>query len=131
MSSQSYSSIGASRRKGTAHDDIDRSFYTVGQTLASIVNDPRATSQSSGSFWGLSQEAAQPPQPPALDPSKYPPVSRADVQRYLDLVHGAYERFMQDRHNLEAFDAQHRAGGSPGSSSDGELHMCVCVCVCI
>lgn len=109
MSTQSYSSIGAGRRRGTAHDDIDRSFYTVGQTLASIVNDPRAPSQSGG-FWGYGAEATQqlPPPPPPLDPSKYPSVSKADLQRYIGLVHGAHEKFAKDRQSLEAFDAQHQ-----------------------
>jgi hypothetical protein len=114
MSTQSYSSIGAGRRRGTAHEDIDRSFYTVGQTLASIVNDPRAPSQSGG-FWGLAGEAAQlPPPPPPLDPAKYPPVSKADLQRYIDVVHGAYEKFVRDRQSLEAFDAQHQGRMSSG-----------------
>lgn len=113
MSSQSYSSIGVGRRRGTAHDDIDRSFYTVGQTLASIVNDPRAPSQSGG-FWGLSSEASQLPPPPALDPVKYPPVSKADLQRYLEVVHVAYDKFVKDRQSLEAFDAQHQGRRSSG-----------------
>lgn len=127
MSSQSYSSIGAGgRRRGTAHDDIDRSFYTVGQTLASIVNDPRASSQAGG-FWGLAAEATQgpslPPPPPPLDPTKYPPVSRSDLQHYIAQVHGAYERFERDRASLEAFDAQHQGkqGGGVGESVCGWL----------
>ena len=117
MSTQSYSSIGAGRRRGTAHDDIDRSFYTVGQTLASIVNDPRAPSQSGG-FWGLAADATQqlPPPAPPLDPAKYPPVSKADLRRYIGLVHGAYEKFVKDRQSLEAFDAAHQ-----GRRSSGEL----------
>lgn len=124
MSSQSYSSIGGMphRRRGTAHEDIDRSFYAVGQTLASIVNDPRAPSQAA-SFWGLAQEVSQPSQPPPLDPARYPPISAADVQRYLDLVRGGHARFVADRQSLAAFDAQHRdaaAGGSSSSSAEGE-----------
>lgn len=111
MSMQSYSSIGAGRRRGTAHDEIDRSFYAVGQTLASIVNDPRAPAQPSG-FWGLANEASQPAQLPPLDPAKYPPVSKADLQRYLELVHGAYDKFLKDRQSLEAFDLQHQGRGS-------------------
>lgn len=116
MSTQSYSSIGAAgRRRGTAHDDIDRSFYAVGQTLASIVNDPRAPSQSGG-FWGLASEATQLPAPPApLDPAKYPPVSKADLQRYIQVVHGAYDKFVRDRQSLEAFDAQHQGRRASGA----------------
>lgn len=116
MSTRSYSSIGASKRRGTAHDEIDRSFYTVGQTLASIVNDPRAASQSGG-FWGLANEATQLPPPPPLDPTKYPHVSKADLQRYIELVHRAYDKFIKDRQSLEAFVAQHEGRGSSSGGS--------------
>jgi len=115
MSTSSYSSINTHRRGRTPHDDIDRSVYTVGQTLVSIVNDPRTASQTSGGFWGLGHDASQNAQPPPLDPARYPVVSKADVQRYIDLVHGTYERFIRDRHSLEAFDAQHQDGSSGGA----------------
>jgi hypothetical protein len=127
MSTQSYSSIGAARRRGTAHDDIDRSFYAVGQTLASIVNDPRVGAQGSG-FWGLGTEAAPPAPPPPLDPARYPPVSYADVARYLEQLHGGYERFVQDRQSLEAFDDHHSAAADGSSGAEG---VCAGVCVCV
>lgn len=115
MSHQSYSSIGTSRRRGhhpiDRYTDVDRSVYTVGQTLASIVNDPRTAGQTSSGFWGLAHDASQAPTPPPLDPIKYPHVTRADLQKYIDLVHGDYERFIRDRQSLEAFDAQHQADG--------------------
>jgi hypothetical protein len=93
MSSQSYSSLGTGiKRRGVLHDDIDRSVYTVGQTLASIVNDPRTAHQTGGGFWGLGHDPSQAPQPPPLDPAKYPPVSKADLQQYMNLVHGSSGR---------------------------------------
>eukprot|EP00879_Flechtneria_rotunda_P024683 GHRR01026185.1.p2 GENE.GHRR01026185.1~~GHRR01026185.1.p2 ORF type:complete len:176 (+),score=38.26 GHRR01026185.1:277-804(+) len=125
MSHQSYTSINANRRRGTLHD-IDRSVYTVGQTLASIVNDPRTAHHTGGGFWGFGHDASQLPQPPPLDPAKYPPVTKVDVQRYIDLVHGAFDRFLRDRQSLEAFDdhhQQHGASGSRATSSPGEPFM--------
>uniref|UniRef100_A0A383V506 Vacuolar protein sorting-associated protein 54 n=1 Tax=Tetradesmus obliquus TaxID=3088 RepID=A0A383V506_TETOB len=121
MSSNSYSSFGTgAKRRGVLHDDIDRSVYTVGQTLASIVNDPRTAHQTGGGFWGLGHDASQAPQPPALDPAKYPPVSKADLQQYINLVHGAYDRFIRDRQSLEAFDAKHQPGSSDPRAGCGQ-----------
>lgn len=112
----SYSSLGASARRGrsAAYDDVDRSIYALGSTLASIVNDPRLTSTSS-SFWGLGSSAdAEPPPPPPLDPTRYPPVSRADLQGYVNLVHGTYERFERDCQALDALQTTHE----PDSGAD-------------
>lgn len=87
----------------------------MGQTLASVVNDPRTAGQTSGGFWGLGHDASQAPTAPPLDPSKYPHVTKADVQKYIDLVHDAYDRFIRDRQSLEAFDAQHHPGSPAGT----------------
>ena len=100
---ESFSSYGANRRRGTLHDDIDRSVYTVGQTLASVVNDPRTAHQTSG-FWGFGSDATQKDQPPPIDPVRYPPVTKQDVEKYVGMVHGSYDRFVRDRQSLEAFD---------------------------
>eukprot|EP00882_Tetradesmus_deserticola_P023835 GHRQ01025975.1.p1 GENE.GHRQ01025975.1~~GHRQ01025975.1.p1 ORF type:complete len:146 (+),score=27.66 GHRQ01025975.1:123-560(+) len=126
MSLQSYSSLSVGNKRRVAlHDDIDRSVYTVGQTLASIVNDPRTAHQTGGGFWGLGHDASQAPQPPPLDPAKYPPVTKADLQQYINLVHGAYDRFIRDRQSLEVFDAKHQPGSSDprAGSSQGEPFM--------
>ncbi|KIZ01614.1 hypothetical protein MNEG_6350 [Monoraphidium neglectum] len=111
------------KRRGTLHDDIDRSVYTVGQTLVSIVNDPRTAGlPASTGFWGFgSHDAPQADaQPPPIDASKYPAVSQQDLNQYLKVVRGAYERFVRDRESLEAFDhARPLGGGGAGGSGAG------------
>ncbi|KAF6266668.1 Vps54-like protein-domain-containing protein [Scenedesmus sp. NREL 46B-D3] len=57
---------------------------------------------------------------PALDPAKYPPVTKADLQQYINLVHGAYDRFIRDRQSLEAFDAKHQPGSSDPRAGCGQ-----------
>lgn len=101
-------------------------MYTVGQTLASIVNDPRTAGQSSGGFWGLAHDASQAPTAPPLDPTKYPNITKADVQSYVDLVHEAYDRFLRDRQSLEAFDAKHHDEGPAA----GTAHACTALFAC-
>jgi hypothetical protein len=124
-SSMSQALSSHAKRRGTAHDDIDRSVYTVGQTIASIVNDPRTANQGSG-FWGFGADAAPAADaaPPAIDAARYPHVGLADVQEYLRAVHGSYERFLQDRASLDALDRARpsdgaAAGGGEGSGGGG------------
>ena len=125
------------RRRGTAHhDDVDRSAYAAGQTLASIANDPRLSSGggAAGGLFGAfglglgggghdALPSADEP-PPPIDASKYPPVSLADVQDYLNVVSGAYGRFLKDRADLEALGAARGGGGEErpreaGADGDG------------
>lgn len=121
-----------SKRRGTLHDDIDRSVYTVGQTLVSIVNDPRTAGQHSG-FWGFGHDAAQGDQPPPpIDLNKYPPVALNDVRDYVRAVHGTYERFVRDRQSLEAFDdAKADAAGGSGSGSGADHSTSAAGAVCM
>jgi hypothetical protein len=117
--SQSLSSH--ARRRGTAHDDIDRSVYSVGQTIASIVNDPR-TAGHGGGFFGFGSDAppAADAAPPPIDGARYPHVGLADVAEYLRTVHGSYDKFLQDRASLEALDRARPAGGGGGADAGGD-----------
>jgi hypothetical protein len=109
----SFSSFSSNKRRGTLHDDIDRSVYTVGQTLVSIVNDPRTANQPS-SFWGSRADASLNQPPPPIDPVRYPPIHRHHVQPYLNVVHDHLDRFVQDRATLEGVDHPPDAYGSSG-----------------
>lgn len=110
------------KRRGTTHDDIDRSVYTVGQTLVSIVNDPRTAGQPQGGSWffgggGDAPQADAPP--PPIDASRYPPVTLQDLGDYLKVVRGTYERFVRDRASLEAFDQARPGRGSASGGGGG------------
>ncbi len=110
------SSFASNRKRSQPRDEIDRSVYTVGQTLASVVNDPRAANQQNA-FWAHDSKKDVPI--PPVDPTKYPPVTRQDFQRYVKVVHGTYERFMQDRGRLALHDHHpHHQGYAEDATGD-------------
>mmetsp|Transcript_10458 Transcript_10458/g.22439 ORF Transcript_10458/g.22439 Transcript_10458/m.22439 type:complete len:1189 (-) Transcript_10458:119-3685(-) len=80
----------------------DRSSYTAGQALVTIVNDPRADANKAG-WWGFwAQDTSWKEAPPQLDTSRYPNITRADLEFYLRIVgNGRYRQFQQDRISLE------------------------------
>ena len=80
----------------------DRAKYaSAAATLVSATNDPRSDSQRTG-WWGFkTQDTTWKDPPPPLDSWKYPEVTRADLERYLQIVgHGRVEQFHQDRGSL-------------------------------
>ena len=84
-------------------NDCDRSRYTAGsQSLVSATNDPRSDSSRSGWFgFKAAVDTSWRDPPPPLDSWKYPNITRADFERYLQIVgHGRVEQFQQDRDSL-------------------------------
>ncbi|GLC48694.1 hypothetical protein PLESTB_000126600 [Pleodorina starrii] len=96
------SSHGASRKRLTAAN-FDRSAYTAGQTLVTVVNDPRADAAKSWGAWlgfRVPDVTWQEP-PPPIDTMRYPPVTRRDLAKYLALLSdGCYEQFQAARQSL-------------------------------
>lgn len=95
----SLSSHNSNRRRFA---DADRSAYSAGQALVTVVNDPRADkNQGWAGYWGFkAQDLSWQDPPPPLDPFKYPPYKRQDFEAYLRIVSGAYEAFLGDRASL-------------------------------
>ncbi|EFJ41568.1 hypothetical protein VOLCADRAFT_107628 [Volvox carteri f. nagariensis] len=96
------SSHGASRKRfGGA--TVDRSAYTAGQALVTVVNDPRADAAKNWGAWlgfRVPDVSWQDP-PPPIDTMRYPPVTRRDLAKYLALVaDGSFEQFQQTRQSL-------------------------------
>ncbi|GIL88845.1 hypothetical protein Vretifemale_16775, partial [Volvox reticuliferus] len=102
IASTGLSSHGTSRKRlGSGH--FDRSAYTAGQTLVTVVNDPRLDAAKNWSAWlgfRVPDVSWQDP-PPPIDTMRYPPVTRRDLARYLALISGgSYDQFQQARQSL-------------------------------
>ena len=71
-----------------------------GQALVTVTNDPRADNQA---WWGFRvQDNSWKDPPPAMDPLRYPPITRRDLELYLRLVGGGRLRqFCHDRITLQ------------------------------
>jgi hypothetical protein len=104
-----------------------------GQTLITIVNDPRVDAKSSWFGFGRAADPltalgssnwAQPP--PPLDPLRYPHYTRRDLGAYLGIVHTAHAEFVHERESLAEMSARQLllgvagpdvAGGAPSHAS--------------
>ena len=115
---------GSSRSGGSilSSEAIERSRHNAflgAAALVSATNDPRSEANKTGWF-GLKAppDNSWKDPPPPLDSWKYPEVTVADLQRYLQIVgNGRVEQFHQDRESLaEGHRQQLLVEGQGGAS---------------
>ncbi len=95
-----------------------------GQTLITVVNDPRA--DASKSWWGFGAFTAglkdlqwnQPP--PPLDPVKYPHYTRRDLGAYLKVVQALHQQFIHERSSLAETATRQLLLGDAGPEAEGD-----------
>ena len=77
--------------------EVDPAVYTVGQTLVSVTNDPRAG--SSGSAWPWSGHGARHREdaPPALSNPAYPSVAVRELEQLVAKYYSHLQQFQEDR----------------------------------
>jgi hypothetical protein len=96
MSSNSISSH-YSNRRALSTEAYDRS---VGQTLVTVVNDPRLVENKNSWLWNFTQDQSWQETPPALDATKYPNIQRQHLESLLQVMEGRYDQFMQNRQKM-------------------------------
>lgn len=79
-----------------------RNIILSGQALVAVVNDPRNDDRKTYFGWRVPDTPWQQEVPTPLDPARYPPVSKGDLQHYLRSVdHGKLGQFRHDREVLD------------------------------
>lgn len=98
-------SASSSRAPSQRREQADRASYTAGQALVGVVNDPR---DNNTTWWGFkAQDNSWRDPPPPLDTSRYPLITKQDLERFLRIVgDGKYEQFLEDRDSLLAGQQQ-------------------------
>lgn len=111
----SLNSRDANSRRVRPPEQLDPAVYGVGQTLVAVCNDPRKPK----SFWSKFYSQDLGPGPPPLDETKYPSVTRRDLEGYLQIAR-KYETFWHDRQSL----AHHQFHGAPPTLAFACLPSC-------
>lgn len=99
-SSQAFGGTGSGKLTMTPAQH--RACLISGQALIAVVNDPRNDPRKTYFGWRVPETPWQQEVPAPIDPVRYPPVSKADLQHYLSTVdQGKLEQFRHDRDVLE------------------------------
>lgn len=92
-----------------------------GQTLITIVNDPRADANKGWWGWVGRQDLHSShwnQAPPPLDPLRYPNITRRDLGPYLRIVQSLHQDFIDERRSLTETASRQLLLGDGGPADD-------------